>query len=69
MTNAPFEKIEDFRDLDSINAYYELTEKGVFTRRRSCGICAIKAVITPGRRSSGAMRRMRALPPERRGSW
>lgn len=32
MTNAPFERIEDFRDLDSINAYYELTEKGVFTK-------------------------------------
>lgn len=32
MTNAPFDKIEDFRDLDSINAYHELTEKGIFTR-------------------------------------
>lgn len=32
MTNVPFEKIEDFRDLDSINAYYELTEQGVFTK-------------------------------------
>lgn len=32
MTNAPFERIEDFRDLDSINAYRELVEeKGVFT--------------------------------------
>lgn len=32
MTNAPFEKITDFRDLDSINAYRELVEeKGVFT--------------------------------------
>lgn len=31
MTNVPFTRIEDFRDLDSINAYYELTEKKVFT--------------------------------------
>lgn len=32
MTNVPFERIEDFRDLDSINAYHELTEQGVFSR-------------------------------------
>lgn len=32
MTNVPFENIEDFRDLDSINAYYELTEQGVFSK-------------------------------------
>ena len=32
MTNAPFKGVEDFRDLDSINAYYELTEKGIFTK-------------------------------------
>ena len=32
MTNAPFASIEDFRDLDSINAYYELSEQGVFTK-------------------------------------
>lgn len=31
MTNAPFQTIDDFRDLDSINAYHELTGKGVFT--------------------------------------
>ena len=30
MTNAPFADISDFRDLDSINAYRELTEKGIF---------------------------------------
>ena len=33
MTNAPFEKIENYRDLDSINAYHELTENGIFTER------------------------------------
>lgn len=32
MTNVPFQNIEDFRDLDSINAYHELTEQGVFTK-------------------------------------
>ncbi len=32
MTNVPFESIEDFRDLESINAYHELTESGVFTK-------------------------------------
>lgn len=31
MTNVPFERIEDFRDLESINAYHELTENGAFT--------------------------------------
>lgn len=31
MTNVPFSGIEDFRDLDSINAWHELTGKGIFT--------------------------------------
>lgn len=31
MTNVPFRGIGDFRDLDSINAYHELTGQGVFT--------------------------------------
>ena len=30
MTNVPFKGIGDFRDLDSINAYWELTGKGIF---------------------------------------
>lgn len=30
MTNVPFKGIADFRDLDSINAYWELTGKGIF---------------------------------------
>jgi oligo-1,6-glucosidase len=29
MTNYPFRSIEDFRDLESINAYYELTQAGL----------------------------------------
>lgn len=32
MTNVPFEDIKDFRDLDSINAYHELTGQGVFSK-------------------------------------
>lgn len=31
MTNVPFGDISDFRDLDSINAYHELTAQGVFS--------------------------------------
>lgn len=31
MTNVPFRNVSDFRDLDSINAYNELTEAGVFS--------------------------------------
>lgn len=31
MTNVPFSDISDFRDLDSINAYYELIGQGIFT--------------------------------------
>ena len=30
MTNVPFKGIADFRDLDSINAFWELTGKGIF---------------------------------------
>ncbi len=30
MTNAPFQTIGDFRDLDSINAYHELVQVGVY---------------------------------------
>ena len=31
MTNCPFEKLEDLRDIESINAYHELTEAGKVT--------------------------------------
>lgn len=34
MTNAPFKTIEDFRDLDSINAYHELTQQGIFSKEK-----------------------------------
>ncbi|MCI8640165.1 MAG: alpha-glucosidase [Coprococcus sp.] len=31
MTNYPFTSLEEFRDIESINAYHELTEKGVLS--------------------------------------
>lgn len=31
MTNYPFTSLEDFRDIESIHAYQEFTEKGIFT--------------------------------------
>lgn len=34
MTNAPFESIKDFRDLDSINAYRELVGRHIFTKEQ-----------------------------------
>ena len=43
MTNAPFADISDFRDLDSINAYRELTEKGIFSREEMLGYLRYKS--------------------------
>lgn len=34
MTNAPFAALEDFRDIESINAYHELTAAGVMAPDR-----------------------------------
>lgn len=34
MTNVPFSSIDDFRDLDSVNAYHELLGQGVFTEEQ-----------------------------------
>ncbi len=31
MTNYPFSSLDEFRDIESINAYHEYTEKGIFT--------------------------------------
>lgn len=31
MTNYPFTSLEEFRDIESINAYHELTEKGILS--------------------------------------
>lgn len=31
MTNYPFTSLEEFRDIESINAYHELTEKGIIS--------------------------------------
>ena len=32
MTNVPFRSIDDFRDLDSINAYHELVQAGIYKK-------------------------------------
>lgn len=34
MTNADFNSIEQYRDIDSINSYNDLTERGVFTHEK-----------------------------------
>src|SRR5699024_9489501 len=34
MTNVPFGGLEDFRDVESINAYHELTANHTFTPQR-----------------------------------
>ncbi|MDO4295216.1 MAG: alpha-glucosidase [bacterium] len=34
MTNVPFQGIEDFRDIESINAFHELTEAGIMSEER-----------------------------------
>lgn len=34
MTNVPFEDISDFRDIDSINAFHELTKKEVYSEEQ-----------------------------------
>ena len=31
MTNYPFTSLDEFRDIESINAYHEFTEKGIFS--------------------------------------
>ena len=43
MIMAPFADISDFRDLDSINAYRELTEKGIFSRGEMLGYLRYKS--------------------------
>lgn len=32
MTNYPFQSLDEFRDIESINAYHELTEKGIIDK-------------------------------------
>ena len=42
MTNAYFKKIEDYRDIESINAFYEYTENGIMNEEEMMD--ALKAV-------------------------
>lgn len=69
MTNAPFADISDFRDLDSINAYRELTEKGIFSREEMLGYLRYKSRDNARTPCSGRIRKMRVFPPESRGLW
>lgn len=43
MTNAPFETLSDYRDLESINAYRELTESGIYTEEQMMKYLGIKS--------------------------
>lgn len=43
MTNITFSDIYDYRDLDSINAYYELTNKGIFSKEEMLRYINIKS--------------------------
>ena len=53
MTNAPFDTIEDFRDIESLNHYAEAVAGGRVARRRAARACARWAATTPARRCSG----------------
>ncbi len=43
MTNTVFNRVEDFRDLESINAYYELTQAGVIRKEELLPMIAYKS--------------------------
>lgn len=43
MTNVPFASIEDFRDLDSINAYHELVGQGIYTHEEMIRLLRYKS--------------------------
>lgn len=43
MTNAPFESIEDFRDIESINAYEALTEANYFSKEQMLKYMRLKS--------------------------
>ncbi|MDO4168321.1 MAG: alpha-glucosidase [Lachnospiraceae bacterium] len=43
MTNIHFDTIDDYRDLDSINAYHELIEQGVYTKEEMLKFLSMKS--------------------------
>ncbi len=43
MTNYPFTSPDEFRDIESINAYQELTEKGIFSREEAFDYISYKS--------------------------
>ncbi|MCD7725419.1 MAG: alpha-glucosidase [Clostridiales bacterium] len=42
MTNYPFTSLDEFRDIESINAYHELTEGGIFSPEEMFGYISYK---------------------------
>ena len=69
MTNVPFETLEDFRDIESINAYHELTESGQVSPEDMMRFLRYKSGTTPGPPCSGTTAKTPALQRERPGSW
>lgn len=43
MTNIAFDTIDDYRDLDSINAYHELIKQGVYTKEQMLRYLSMKS--------------------------
>lgn len=43
MTNAPFEQVSDFRDIESIHAFEELTERGTMKKNEMMGYLRYKS--------------------------
>lgn len=42
MTNYPFTSLDEFRDIESINAYHEMTEKGIIEKEDMFGFISYK---------------------------
>ncbi len=67
MTNFPFESIDDFRDIESVNHYTARHGRRCRRRARPRPRCAPEAATTPGRRCSGTRLRTPASPTASRG--
>ena len=67
MTNAPFARIEDFRDIESLNHYAEAVAEGA-DADDVLSACARWAATTRARRCSGTPARTRGSRPASRGS-
>jgi oligo-1,6-glucosidase len=68
MTNAAFARIEDFRDIESLNHYRSAVLRRAPIRSACWTACEPWAATTPERPCSGTTRRTRASPAVSRGS-